>query len=326
MSRNFDDVSLGSIELFCLTAELQGFTAAAQAAGLTPAAVSRTVARLESRLGAQLFVRTTRQIRLTDGGRIYYEQCKQALAQLVDAERVLSGEQSAPSGTVRISLPTSYGHHRVLPLLAAFRAQYPGIELALQLSNRNIDFTAEGYDLAIRGRAPPDSGLVARKLEDAELVIVASPAYLRRHGTPKSLQALATHECIHFVLPSTGQTVPWLLHQDGREVEHTFRSAITCSDDILGPVTLARHGAGIVQTYRFIVEQDLSAGTLRTLLPQFGGGSRPFSVMYPAHRHMPLRVRVLIDFLTAHLGTTSATQPRQRKATSKSPRPARHST
>lgn len=302
MSRNFDDVSLGSLELFCLTAELRGFTAAANAAGITPAAVSRTVARLEARLGSQLFVRTTRQIRLTDGGQAYYEQCKQALAQLVDAERVLSGEQRAPSGMVRMSLPTSYGHHRVLPLLGAFRRQYPGIELELQLSNRNVAFAAEGYDLAIRGRAQPDSGLIARTLEDAELVIVASPRYLRRHGTPRSLEALAAqHECIQFVLPSTGQMVPWLIRRDGRDTEHTFRSALRCSDDILGPVTLARHGAGIVQTYRFIVEQDLRDGVLKTLLPQHAGASRPFSLLYPANRHMPLRVRVLIDFLVAHL-------------------------
>jgi len=301
MSRHFEDVSLGSIELFCLTAELQGFTAAANAAGLTPAAVSRTVARLEARLGAQLFVRTTRQIRLTDGGRAYYEQCKQALTQLSEAERMLNGEQSEPSGTVRMSLPTSYGHHRVLPLLGAFRAQYPGIDLELQLSNRNIDFTAEGYDLAIRARAQPDSGLIARKLEDAELVVVASPKYLRRRGTPKSLDALAQHECVLFTLPSTGQLVPWLLLEGKREQAYTFPSALRCTDDMLGPVTLARHGAGIAQTYRFIVEQDLQDGSLKEVLKDFAGASRPFSLLYPANRHMPLRVRVLIDFLVAQL-------------------------
>lgn len=302
MSRNFEDVSLGSIELFCLTAELQGFTAAANAAGLTPAAVSRTVARLESRLGAQLFVRTTRQIRLTEGGRAYYEQCKQALAQLVDAERVLSGEQSAPSGTVRMSLPTSYGHHRVLPLLGAFRSQYPGIELELQLSNRNVDFAAEGYDLAVRGRTQPDSGLIARKLEDADLVIVASPKYLRKRGTPKTLEALSQHECIQFVLPSTGQVVPWLIRQHKQDVEQTLPGALRCSDDILGPVTLAKHGAGIAQTYRFIVKQDLREGLLKEVLPSLGGATRSFSLLYPSNRHMPLRVRVLIDFLVEHVG------------------------
>ncbi|MCW5661547.1 MAG: LysR family transcriptional regulator [Burkholderiaceae bacterium] len=302
MTRHFDDISLGSLELFCLTGDLLSFTAAANAAGLTPPAVSRTVARLEARLGAQLFVRTTRKLRLTDAGRAYHEQCKLALTQLVDAERELSGEQGTPSGTVRVSLPTPYGHFRVLPLLGAFRARYPKIDLELHLSNRNVDFAAENFDFAIRGRTPPDSGLVARKLEDAALVVVASPQYLRRRGTPRSVAALAGHDCIHFTLPSTGQIVPWVLRDGGTEVEHTGRGAMRCLDDILAPVTLARAGAGIVQTYRFIVERELTEGALKEILIPHAGASRPFSLLFPASRHMPQRVRVLIDFLIEQLG------------------------
>ena len=302
MTRHFNDISLGSLELFCLTGDLLSFTQAANTAGLTPPAVSRTVARLEARLGTQLFVRTTRKLRFTDAGRTYHEQCKLALAQLVDAERLLSGEQRTPSGTVRVSLPTPYGHFRVLPLLGAFRAQYPQIELELHLSNRNVDFAAENFDFAIRGRTPPDSGLVARKLEDAALVVVASPQYLRRRGTPKTVVALAEHDCIHFTLPSTGQVVPWLLHDGGTEVEHGGCGAMRCFEDILAPVTLARAGAGIVQTYRFIVEKDLADGTLKEILSPQAGASRPFSLLFPANRHMPQRVRVLIDFLVERLG------------------------
>lgn len=301
MSRHFDDVMLGSIELFCLTAELQSFTAAATSAALTPAAVSRSVARLETRLGVQLFVRTTRRVRLTDGGRTYFEQCRQALGQLIEAEREIAGEQRLPSGIVRISLPTSYGHYRILPLLPAFREQYPAVEIEVQLSNRNVDFTAEGFDLAVRARTPPDSGLIARKLEDADLVLVASPKYLLRHGTPASLDALQQHDCIQFLLPSSGQTMPWLLRQQEREIELLTKGGLRCSDDILGPVTLARSGAGLLQTYRFIVEQDLLQGTLKEVLRQFGGASRPFSLLYPSNRHMPQRVRVLIDFLLLRL-------------------------
>lgn len=300
-SRNFDDLSLGSLELLCLTAEQQSFTAAAKLAGLTPAAVSRTIARLEQRFGARLFLRTTRSVRLTDSGRAYYEQCKQALVQLVEAERALNGEQQAPAGLVRLSLPTSYGHYRVLPLIAEFRAAHPGVQLELQLSNRNVDFTAEGFDIAVRGRNPPDSGLVARKLEDADLLMVASPDYLRRRGRPASLAELEGHECLHFALPSTGQIVPWLLRQDGVDAEHPLPGAIRCFDDIIGPVTLARHGAGIAQTYRFMVEADLAAGRLIEVLPEFAGASRPFSLLYPAARHMPRRLRVLIDFLIERL-------------------------
>lgn len=300
-ARQFDDLSLGSLELFCLTAELESFTAAAAATGLTPPAVSRTVARLEAKLGARLLARTTRRVRLTESGRAYHAQCRQALAQLGDAARLLAGAQAQAAGTVRVSLPTSYGHHRVLPLLAEFRRLHPGVELELQLTNRNVDLIGEDFDLAVRGRTPPDSGLVARKLEEAALVIVGSPRYLRRHGSPRDAAALAQHECIHFELPRTGQVVPWLLTIDGQVVERALPGALRCADDILGPVTLARHDAGLAQTYRFIVERHLAEGTLREVLPQCAGASRPFSLLYPAQRHMPARVRVVVDFLVERL-------------------------
>jgi DNA-binding transcriptional LysR family regulator len=302
MSRLFDDMALGSIELFCLTAEHQGFTAAAQVTGLSPAAVSRSVARLEARLGVQLLVRTTRRVRLTEAGQRYHLRCRQALGQLQEAEREATEQAQLASGLVRLSLPTSYAHYRVLPVLPDFLQMCPHIELELQLTNRNVDFTDERFDLAVRGRAPPDSGLVARKLEDADLVVVASPDYLRRHPAPQGIEDLSGHECIQFVLPRTGQNVPWLLQRGGRIEEVVTRGRLACSDDILGPVTLARAGAGVLQTYRYLVERDLAEGRLVALLPACAGASRPFSLIYPGNRHMPLRVRAVIDFLVSRLG------------------------
>lgn len=301
MRRNFDDVLLGSIELFCFAAELGSFTAAAAAASVTPAAVSRSIARLEERLGVRLFVRTTRQIRLTDGGQRYFEQCRQALSQLTEAEREVTGGQARPAGALRISAPTPYAHYRLLPLLGEFRALYPEVTLDIHVSNRNIDFADEGYDLAIRGRAPADSNLIARKLEDAELVLVASPAYLKRAGKPKSLDELPNHECIQFELPSTGKQIPWNFKVDGAPVDVQTAGGFCCAEDVLGIVTLARHGAGLVQTYRYIVEQDLARGDLVELLPQNGGTSRPFILLYPHARHLSLRVRTFVDFLMAKL-------------------------
>jgi DNA-binding transcriptional LysR family regulator len=302
MKRNFHNVLLGSIELFCLAAEHGNFTSAANAAGVTPAAVSRSILRLEERLGVRLFVRTTRQIRLTGAGQIYFNQCRQALDQLVDAEREITGGQSAPSGVLRISMPTPYGHYRVLPLLPEFRARYPEVQVETHLSNRNIDFADEGYDLAIRGRSPPDSSLIARKLEDAELVLVATPAYLKRAGVPQTLDDLQQHDCIQFELPSTGRKIAWPFHiNDGEVVEVITPSSYCCSDDALGIATLARNSAGLVQTYRFIVEQDLARGDLVELLPQHGGTSRPFLLLYPHARHLSLRVRTFVDFLVEKL-------------------------
>jgi len=306
MARHFDDVMLGSIELFCLSAERGSFTAAAAEASLTPAAVSRSIARLEARLGVRLFTRTTRRVGLTPTGEAYFAQCRQALNQLVEAERAAGGAQAAPSGTVRISLPTPYAHHRVLPLLPAFRTKHPGIRLDVHVDNRNVDFAAEGFDLAVRARTQPDSGLVARKLEDAGLVVVATPAYLRRHRMPRTPADLAAHDCIRFALPSTGQPIDWQFRADGADLEVPVDGGIVCAQDVLAAVTLVRHGGGLLQTYRFIVEDDLARGTLKEVLASYAGRSRPMSLLYPAQRHMPLRVRVLIDFLVARLSGEGA--------------------
>lgn len=300
--RRFDDVMLGSIELFCLAAELASFTDAATAAGVTPAAVSRSVSRLEERIGVRLFVRTTRRIRLTDAGRTYYERCREALGQLVDAEREATGQQSAAAGVLRISMPTPYAHYRVVPILPAFREKHPQVKVDVHISNRNIDFAEEGFDLAIRGRAPGESNLVARKLEDAELVIVASPDYLARAGLPSSLDDLAHHDCIQFDLPSSGRRIPWLFRQGADTQEHFTDGGYTCAGDVLGGVTLARNGAGLFQTYRFVVERDLAAGGLVEVLPNFGGASRPFVLLYPHKRYLSLRVRSFVDFLVETLG------------------------
>ncbi|CAM4074647.1 LysR family transcriptional regulator [Kerstersia similis] len=302
MMRQFDDVMIGSLELFCLAAELESFTLAATQAGLTPAAVSRAIGRLEDRLQVKLFVRSTRKIRLTDGGRAYFAHCKQVLNQLLEAERELTGRQTEPAGIVRISVPTTLGHYGLLGLLPGFRKRYPQVKIEVQLSNRNIDLTADGFDIAVRARTPPDSGMIARKLMDAALVVVATPEYLAQAGTPMTLEDLTQHECIQFVLPSTGQRVPWEFCRAGEDLDVVTDGSYTCSDDLLGVVTLARAGAGLLQTYRFIVDEDIQCGRLVELLQPFAGRSRPFSLIYPGNRHMPLRVRVFIDYILACLG------------------------
>jgi DNA-binding transcriptional LysR family regulator len=302
MQRKFDDLLLGSIELFCLAAELGSFTLAANAASVTPAAVSRSVSRLEERLGVRLFIRTTRQIRLTDSGRRYFEQSHNALSQLVEAEREVTGQQSTPAGLIRISMPTPYGHYRMLPVLRSFRERYPQVQIEAHLSNRNIDFADEGFDLAIRGRAPQDSGLIARKLEDAELVVVASPDYLKQAGTPESVEGLAYHECIQFEMPRSGRNLPWTFIQDTVEHKVITRGSFTASGDALAGVTLVRSGAGLFQTYRFVVEQDLRAGRLVEILKNEGGASRPFILLYPHARYLSSRVRVFVDYIVQQLG------------------------
>jgi DNA-binding transcriptional LysR family regulator len=291
---------LSTIALFCKAAELSSFTAAARALGLTPAAVSRGVGRLEERLGNKLFRRTTRSMQLTDDGRLYFDQCRAALGQIEDAERTITGQHTQARGLLRISVPSTYAHYRLLPRLPAFRALYPDVELDVNISNRNIDFVDEGYDVAIRQGNPPDSRLVARKLEDAPVGVYASPAYLRAQGLPKTLSDLqdaAKHTLLPFVLPSTGRAMPWLFVQDGQPLELQPHSNVQVSEDPLGAVMLARAGMGLVQTMGWIAQGY--AADLTEVLQPFAGRTRPFYVLYQQNRQLAVRVRVLVDYLMA---------------------------
>ncbi|MGN5028417.1 LysR family transcriptional regulator [Aeromonas rivipollensis] len=213
MSRAFDPVQLGSIELFCKTAELGSFTATAQVLGVTPASVSRSIQRIEARLGVKLFNRTTRSVRLTEDGELYRAQCQQALDQIAEAERALTGRQRHPKGLLRVSVGTVYAHHRLVPLLPGFMAAYPEIELELNVSNRNIDFVEDGYDLAIRLGEPRDSRVIARKLEEASVGVFCSPAYAARRPPPTSLDALHQHDLIQFITPARAP-FPWSFIDD----------------------------------------------------------------------------------------------------------------
>lgn len=295
--RNFGPIQLGSIEIFIKAAESLSFTNAANELGLSPPAVSRSIARLEERLGIPLFARSTRKVRLTDDGKLYLEQCKQALQQIHNVEETLSGHRSQPSGLLRMSMPTTYAHHRIIPYLAEFATLYPKIEIELNVSNRNIDFIEEGYDLAIRLGEPADNRLVARKLEDAKLGLYASPAYLKSARAPKTLLELKAHKLIQFELPSSGRPMAWIFKEGNKDVEFNFKSKIAFSDDVLACVNYAKHGGGLFQTYDFIVAEDVRNGILIEVLKSLRGRSRPFSILYPQNRHLSQRVRVFVDFI-----------------------------
>jgi DNA-binding transcriptional LysR family regulator len=302
MIRTFDTIQLGSIEIFCKAAEMGGFTAAAEILGLTPASVSRSIKRLEERLGVRLFSRTTRIVRLTSDGELYWAQCQQALEQIAEAERAITGNQKVPSGLLRISVGTLYANYRLLPHLQHFTEKYPQIELELSLSNRVIDIVDEGYDLAIRIGTPQDSRLIARKLEDAAVGVFATPGYLARRGVPHSLEDLANHDCLEFVLPTTGRAMPWIFSaRDGAEVDFVLRSRLRLLDDAFGCVSWGNAGGGLFQTYHFIAEAAVARGELVEVLQTYGGRSRQFSLTYPQNRHLSARVRAFVDFMLERL-------------------------
>ncbi|MBY4946668.1 LysR family transcriptional regulator [Cupriavidus respiraculi] len=297
MSRRFD--YLGDVEGFLAVAEKGSFTAAAVALSTTPSVLSRAVTRLEARLGNQLLRRTTRRIGLTDAGRLYVEQARAAFTLLDDAEREVQGREGALTGRVRLSVPTTYGHHRLPPLLARFTAQYPQVRVELNITNRNVDLVSEGFDLAIRLGHLPDSGLVARTLEEAPLCLIAAPAYLERAGTPRTLEELGRHACVPFVMPSTGRRAPWVFRDGQGDIEWMPPATVEVSDDVLGVVSLAEQGMGICQSYDFIVRDAIARGRLVELLPQLRGRTRPFSVVYSPHRRQSAAARAMIEVLTA---------------------------
>ena len=308
MTRTFQGIQLGSIEVFLRAAETQSFSGAATALGLTAPAVSRSIARLEARLGVTLFARTTRQVALTDDGRMYFEQCRMALAQIADAESALSGHRVEAAGHLRISAPTTYAHHRLLPLLTKFRQRYPNVTVDVNVSNRNIDFVEDGYDLAIRLGTPADNRLVARKLEDATLGIFAAPAYLKARSTPRAIGDLKKHDLISFQNPNTGRAMPWLLRTGEAVEEYSVKGGMTCSDDVLGCVTLARSGGGLCQIYHFVAVEDVRRGDLVEVLKSLARASRPFSILYPQNRHLSAKVRALVEFLRAEIGKSAQNQ------------------
>jgi DNA-binding transcriptional LysR family regulator len=287
--------TLPNVLTFCAAFEQGGFSKAARILGVTPQAASRSVLRLEETLGVTLFRRTTRRVTPTDAARAYYVSVNEALGLLRQAEAELSTRDRGRSGLVRLSVPTTFGHHRLLPMLAGFRDRYPGIGLEIDVGNRNVDFTAEGYAFAIRLGAIRETGLIARKLGDFPLGVYGAPAYLARHSIPRTPAELSHHTCIGFVMPRTGRLLPWTFVPGPRA--WVPQSSLRCTEDVLATVTLARAGLGLIQTYDFLVERDVAAGTMVEVLREFRGASRPFSLIYPAAPQRSATARLLIDFL-----------------------------
>jgi len=291
--------TLPNLEAFCRTFETGSFSKAAQLCGVTPQATSRSVARLEHALGVTLFRRTTRSLSPTKAAREYYERCARALALLSEGEKQLEQRGGIAEGQVRISVPTTYGHYRLLPALASFGERYPKIKVDVGVSNQNVDLVRDGFDLAIRRGTIADKTLIARKLGDFSLGVYASSAYLARAGTPKTLEELARHECVTFVMPSSGRALRWAF-AGGKSFlpEARYR----CLDDALGVISLCRAGLGLVQVFDFLVEELVQRGELVEVLAQLRGHSRAFSLVYPKPVKPTPAVRALIDFIVQHRG------------------------
>jgi len=298
---------LQGLTSFLEAASAGSFTAAAARLDLSPAAVSKNVIKLEAELGVRLFNRHTRRIRITPEGEAFAEQARAALRALDDALAGVREAQAEPSGRVRISVGVSFGRLHVMPALPDLLARHPRLEIELTLDNRNIDLVAEGYDIGIRGGRVRDSSLVSRRVCALPLMLVASPAYLARRGTPHTAADLAGHDCLG-VRFANGGIATWKLRPapDEPAVEWLPPARLWVSDPE-APLDLVRAGAGILQVAVHHAAADLQAGRLVPVLPGLlDPDAREIHLHYPHRQFLSPRVRVVVDELLAHFAGIEA--------------------
>ena len=283
---------------FAQTARRGSFAAAARDLGGSPSTLAKSVARLEASLGVKLFHRTTRQVSLTADGERLFHRCERVLAELEDLQADASGIRAAPSGTLRIDVPVFYGRRFVLPILAKLQRRHPALVFEVRFQDGYADLVKDGVDLAVRAGELGDSSLVARRIDAQELVLVASPAYLRAHGTPARLEDLAGHRAVVFRMPTSGRNRPWQLRQGRRVVElHPPHVAQVSDTEALGSAALL--GLGVCQLPDYVVQDELARGKLVEVLPAHRPPPMPLSAVMPSGRLVPPRVRVVLDALEA---------------------------
>src|SRR3954452_7768419 len=294
---------LKQIESFVAVAAKGRLTAAAQAEGVAAAVIGRRIDALEERLGVKLLVRTTRRITLTHEGAAFLEDSQRLLADLASAEASVSAGGVKASGYLRITSPAGFGRRHVAPLVPRFLSLHPEVSVSLNLSDRVVDIVNEGVDCAVRVGDLPDSSLISVRLADNRRLCVATPAYLKRAGTPRHPNELARHECLT-LSSDASQTRGWAFLIDG-EVHYLRPSGrLDCSD---GEVLHAWCSAGLGLAWRsaWEVEQEINAGELVSVLDDFAAPPNGIYAVFPHARHLALRVRLWIDFLKHSYGDAS---------------------
>ncbi len=297
---------LKQLETFVNVAARGGLTAAAKAEGVAPAIIGRWLDALEERLGVKLLVRTTRRVSLTHEGSAFLEDCQRLLAGLASAEASVSAGGLKPTGHLALTAPAGFGRRHVAPLVPHFRELHPDVSIALNLSDRVVDLAAEGFDCAVRVGEMPDSSLVSVRLADNRRLCVAAPSYLQRHGVPKTPQDLARFDCLT-LSSDASQTRGWafsLPQPTGVEVVHLKPGGpLSCSDgEVLFDWCLAGYGIAWRSTWE--VQAEVAAGLLVPVLEQFAAPPNGIYAVFPQRKHLPLRVRLWIDYLKqqfAHL-------------------------
>jgi DNA-binding transcriptional LysR family regulator len=286
---------LKQIETFVAVATKGSLTAAAQAEGVAPAIIGRRMDALEARLGVKLLLRTTRRISLTHEGSAFLEDCQRLIADFNNAEASVSAGGVKASGHLRVTAPAGFGRRHVAPLVPGFLDQHPDVSLSLNLSDRVVDLVNEGFDCAVRVGDLPDSSLVSVRLADNRRLCVATPTYLQRAGTPRHPSELTRHACLT-LSSDASQTRGWAFVVEGTATYLRPGARLDCSDgQVLHEWCL--QGLGLAWRSTWEVEHDIAAGRLVSVLDEFAAPPNGIYAVFAQRKHLPLRLRLWIDFL-----------------------------
>lgn len=289
---------LAALDAFVQSAETGSFVAAGRKLGLSASAVGKAVVRLEQRLDVRLFHRNTRNMTLTEEGRLFLERCRRIFEEIEAAEAELARSNRTPRGRLRVSLPLV--GMLLTPVMADFMRTWPEVQLDLDFSDRLVDVVEEGFDAVIRTGQPSDSRLMSRNVGRFKLKIVASPDYLARCGVPKAPDDLAHHQCLHQRSPSTGKLRPWPFARGERQGKIVLpeRMSATAVDPL---IALAVEGLGIACLPPFAIRDEIADGRLVSILDEWVTETDQFNVLWPASRQMTPKLRAFVDFMAEHL-------------------------
>jgi DNA-binding transcriptional LysR family regulator len=293
---------LKGIEAFVCAADAGSFTAAGLRLNLTSSAVSKSVARLEARLGSRLFDRSTRRLALTDVGAAFYDTCVGVLGDLADAEAVIAAHRSEIVGRLKVDVPVAFGRMRAMPLLLAFAEQHPNLRPAITFTDRKVDIVEEGIDVAIRIGAPDAwaETLGHRHLGNERVIFCAAPGYLARRGTPQDAADLERFDGILYGR-ADGSTIRWRFADRAGRIEERAMAPRIVLGSAEAQVGAVKAGFGIAQLATWLIEEELAQGTLVEILPELATTGLPLHLVWRRRRQLSPKVAALLDALTASL-------------------------
>lgn len=295
-----------AMQTFAKVVELGSFAAAAERAGIARSVVTRQIAFLEQKYSARLLNRTTRKLSLTDAGRAFYDRVRPLLNELAELDLALQAQGSQPTGRLRVAAPVSFGISHLGPAIADYLQAYPQVVIELDLNDRVVDLVEDGYDVAVRIGPLTDSSLVARPLAPQGLHVCASPAYLARHGTPQHPDDLRQHRCLQYSYASGGNE--WAFEKDGHTTLVRINPAMKANNgDVLRTAAIAGHG--VIQQPDFLIGEDLRAGRLVAILPEYRRPPITMMAVYPHRRLLSPKVRSFVEYLEAHFGNSVQSAP-----------------